>query len=283
MADRRTRVVPVAGIEPGTWAALDDLHAATGTPVTAQRPWLQTWIDCFPGYRSLAVLVESDDGLAGAALLAHRRRYGLTMVYAVGRGPSDQVRFPVLDSAAATQLAAGVAGALHHLPKPRRLDVEQLPPGDPVVAALTRALPWAQVRPGVPSPTVRFTPDRTLRSYTSRNHHQATRRLANRTRRAGLAIEAGMVTELANIAALLPDLERICRLRDHQLGRSSEVDDPERGPFFRGVIRRLAEQGQVALTTLRLGGDLAAYVLSFVDGSVRRMWNTRFGSRLRVV
>jgi CelD/BcsL family acetyltransferase involved in cellulose biosynthesis len=273
---RRMRLVFDGDLGPATWAGLDDLHIRTGVPVTARRPWLQTWIECYPSYRPLVVLLESDDGLAGAALLARRRRFGLTHVRVVGHGPSDQVRFPVLDPAGAAQLAAGIVDGLRRLPRPWRLDVEQLPPGDPVAAALTRQLPWAQVRPGVPSPTVRFTRDRRLRSYASRNHHQANRRLANRVGRAGLTIDTNVLTSPAEITALLPELERVCRARDHQLGRLSEVDDPEAGPFFRAIIGRLAERGEVALTTLRLGDGLASYVLSFVDGSAHRMWNTRF-------
>jgi|SRR5664279_1588207 CelD/BcsL family acetyltransferase involved in cellulose biosynthesis len=277
---RQTRVVSQGDLEPRTWAALDDLHARTGAPVTARRTWLQTWMDCFTSYQSFAVLVEDGDGAAGAALLAFRRRHGLTIVRSVGHAMSDQVRFPALDPAAATQLAIGVAGALQGLPRPWRLDVEQLPPDDPVVAALRRQLPWAEVRSGDPSPTVRFTRGRALRSYISRNHHQASRRLVNRMRRADLATEVEVLSQPADIAALLPDLERICRQRDHQLGRLSQFDDPEGGPFFHEVVRRLAENGEVALTTLRLGSQLVAYVLSFVDGSVHRMWNTRFDPRL---
>lgn len=273
---RRTRVVFGGGLEADTWAALDDLHARTGAPVTARRTWLQTWIDCFFSYRPLFVLVEGDGGLAAAALLACRHRYGVTIVRAVGHGPSDQVRLSVLDPAAAAQLAAGVADALRRLPGPWRLDVEQLPPDDPAVAALTRQLPWAQVRPGDPSPTVRFTRDRVLRSYTSRNHYQANRRRANQARRAGLATEVKVLTQTADVIALLPSLELICRRRDRQLGRPSQVDDPEAGPFFCEVVRRLAEHGEVKLVTLRLGGQLAAYALLFVDGSVHRMWNARF-------
>lgn len=270
------RIEAVGDLSPGTWSALAALHARTGIPVTAQEDWLQTWVECFTSYQAVAVLVKDEGGLAAAALLAYRRRSGWTEVRAVGYATSDQVRFPALHPAAAAELATGVAGMLRRLRRPWRLNIEQLPPGDPVTKALISQLPWAQLRPGDPSPTVRFTHDRSLRSYTTRNHHQASRRLANRVRRAELTETVEVLTEPAAIDAVLPDLERICRQRDHQLGRSSAVDDPEAGPFFRAIVRRLAKRRRVVLTTLRLSGQLAAYVLCFVDDSAHRMWNTRF-------
>jgi hypothetical protein len=41
------------------------------------------------------------------------------------------------------------------------------------------------------------------------------------------------------------------------------------------VILEHAARGQVELTTLRLRGELAAYVLCFLDGGAYRMWNCR--------
>jgi hypothetical protein len=46
-------------------------------------------------------------------------------------------------------------------------------------------------------------------------------------------------------------------------------------------VGRLAERDEVRLTTLRLDGALAAYVLSFQDGPVRRMWNCRLDPALQ--
>ena len=41
---------------------LDELHARTSTPITARRPWLQAWIDCFPDYHPIALALTGPDG-----------------------------------------------------------------------------------------------------------------------------------------------------------------------------------------------------------------------------
>jgi CelD/BcsL family acetyltransferase involved in cellulose biosynthesis len=60
------------------------------------------------------------------------------------------------------------------------------------------------------------------------------------------------------------------------LARRSLMDHPHAGPFLRRVVEVHARRGEVELTTLRLDGRLAAYVLCFLDGDAYRMWNCRF-------
>src|SRR4029077_21077166 len=69
----------------GMAEALDDLHAATATPVTARRPWLQTWLSCFPE-EPLIVAVWSGERLEAVAPLAQHRRLGITETVAMGNG-----------------------------------------------------------------------------------------------------------------------------------------------------------------------------------------------------
>jgi CelD/BcsL family acetyltransferase involved in cellulose biosynthesis len=85
-----------------------------------------------------------------------------------------------------------------------------------------------------------------------------------------------LVTGATDIAALMPELERVCLRRDAQLERRSQLLEPDAGPFFGRVVRDHAARGEVAITTLRLGGRMASYALCFVDRSSHRMWNSRF-------
>jgi CelD/BcsL family acetyltransferase involved in cellulose biosynthesis len=59
------------------------------------------------------------------------------------------------------------------------------------------------------------------------------------------------------------------------------MDDRYRGPFFREVVVNHAERDEVELTTLRLNGDLAAYVLCFRDRGAYRMWSCRVSPEWR--
>lgn len=255
--------------------ALDDLHAAAGTPVTARRPWLETWVDCFDD-EPLVVAVRSGATLEAAALLAQRRRLGVTTVVAMGQGPSDRVAFPSRRPEASAALAERLAAHLLGQAGLWSLTVRHLPTEDPVAVGLAARLPHAALVAGDPSPALRFGPDRRLRAYVSRNHHQQIRQARNRMQREGLTPEFRHLRELEAIEAVMPDVEQVCRRRDAMLHRHSQLDDPRFGPFFRAVILDHAARGEVDLTLLFLKGELAAYCLCFVDRGSYRMWNCRF-------
>jgi len=255
---------------------LDELHAATATPVTAQRPWLEAWVRCYRDHNPIAVVVEGANGrLEGAALLARRRRLGVTEVVAMGDGPSDQIRLPARNRAAAEELSCGMVDVLQELPGWWRLVLRHLPADDVVANVLAAQLRCAQLVAGDASPTTRFGVDRSLRTYVSRNHHQQVRRMHNRIRRVGLTLDVVHLRDAPEIAAVLPEVEDVCRRRDAELHRPSPLDDKRAGPFFRQVIMEHAERGKAELTILRMGGELAAYVLCFLDGHAYRMWSCR--------
>jgi CelD/BcsL family acetyltransferase involved in cellulose biosynthesis len=262
-------------------AQLDDLHRAADVPVTARRPWLTTWLRCYPQFDPVAVLLEGPGRrLDGAALLARDRRMGMTRVVPMGQGPSDQVRLPVRDQRAAEELSVGVSDFLDRLPSPWRLRLPHLPPDDAVTAVLIGRLPHASTSSGDVSPVTRFTTCRDPRSYVSRNHHQQVRRLRNRVQREGLIAEIAHLRATADVADALPEVEVVCRQRDLETRGWSGMDGRQ-GRFFREVVLLHAARGDVVLTTLRLRGKLAAYVLCFKDGEAYRMWNTRVAPEWR--
>lgn len=272
-----TRVLAGPGILQRLGEELDELHRATLTPVTARRPWLQAWSDCYPTFEPLAVVVDGPDGrLEGAALFAVRSRPWGRELVGMGHGPSDQTRFPSRDSAAAVALAEGIGEFLGRVSSAWRLRVAQLPVDDRVTVHLADRMKAARIVPGVNSPTTRFGDDRSIRAHVSKNHHQQVRRMMNKMARDGLEPKLEAHRDAALIEGLLPDIERVCRARDHQLGRRSKLDDPYAGPFFRRVIVDAAAACELELVTLSLDSRLAAYVLSFLDGGAYRMWNCRF-------
>ena len=259
---------------------LDDLHAATAAPITARRPWLSTWLSCFPQYQPVAVAVERADGrLDAVALLARSRRLGVTHVFGMGHGPSDQLRLPARNAAAAEELSRGLVDYLRTLPRPWRLLLRHLPQDDAVAALVASRLRHASLPLGDVSPVTRFTADRRLRTYVSRNHHQQVRRMLNRIDRDGLKADIAVLTDPREVAPLVDEVQEVSRDRDLELRGWSGLEDGSRGPFFRRVILQHAERREVVLTTLRLDEQLAAYVLCFRDGRAHRMWSCRVAPR----
>ena len=256
--------------------SLDELHAATATPVTARRPWLSAWTRCHPQYEPLALLERDSCGrLDAVALLGARKTRLVTDFVALGHGTSDQVRLPARDAGAAARLARAVCAHLLSLRVPWRLLVRHLPAGDPVAAAIASTLPCAELVGGDASPTLRFDASRSLRDHVSRNHRQQVRRMLNRMRRDGLVPDIEHLRDPDQIASILPQVEEVCRRRDLHLRGRSALDRNGSCAFFEQVILDHASRGEVELTTLRLAGRLAAYVLCFVDDGVYRMWSCR--------
>jgi len=255
---------------------LDDLHAATDCPITARRPWLAAWVRSYRHHQPVALVVEDPDRtLTGATLLARRRRLGLTDIVAMGHGPSDDTRLPARSGAAAEELGEALAAFLTSLPPPWRLMLRHLPQDDPVITALTDRLRHVVVLPGSVSPVTRFTADRNVRAYVSRNHYQQVKRMHNRILREGLSIDIAHLRKPGDVAAVLDEVEMLCHARDVQKRGWSTLRDTSAGPFFGQVVLDHADRGEVELTTLRLDGQLAAYVLCFRDGPACRMWSCR--------
>jgi CelD/BcsL family acetyltransferase involved in cellulose biosynthesis len=155
-------------------------------------------------------------------------------------------------------------------------DAPRRTPADPVVTRLAELLPHAATAPGDVSPRLSLGKASPLRAYVSRNHHQQARRLRNRLARDGHDLEIRQLEDTLEIAKVLPEVVAVCRARDHQLRRHSGLDSGPGLAFFNDVVAEHAAGGAVALTTLRLDGALAAYVLCFKDGGAWRMWNCRF-------
>lgn len=254
---------------------LDELHRHTSTPLTARRPWLQAWVDCYPDYHPVAVAVTGDDGCQAAALFGVRRVRGHSRVVACGHGPSDAAMMPALDEASAERLVSVLAGDFRARSR-WSMSLRHVAPDDLVVPRLGEQLRSGRVVSGDVSPVLRADAGPSLREYVSGSHRRGVSRVRNRMQREGLDPRLDHLSERADIAALLPEVERVHRARDQALGRRSLFDVPSHRDFFRRVVLDHSALDGVTLTTLHLQDRLAAYVLCFVDGDAHRMWSTRF-------
>lgn len=252
---------------------LDDLLVHVQAPTTSRRPWLQTWVDCYPDWSPWLVLVHDGADLVAAAPLATRRRAGLLRVVGLGDGPTDDLRLPAVHPAAARVLARGLADALPAR-RPWHLGVRQLPRPDLVVDALLDVLPNAVARPADGQPFVHVQ-EGGSQALLSKNTRKSLAKIRNRLARDGLEPVLTWHSRPEDIAALLPELAAVHRERDEGLGRASDLDDPRAARFYHRVIQHHADRGEVELLTLRLSGELAAYVCAVADGRTLRSWDNR--------
>jgi CelD/BcsL family acetyltransferase involved in cellulose biosynthesis len=256
---------------------LDELHRSCGVPVTARRPWLQAWVEAYDEYRPLVVGVGDRGGrIDAAAVLATRRRRGGSEVVACGHGPSDAVMLPARDHAAAEALASTIEAELGRRGRTWRMTVRHLVPDDPVAVRLAARLRRAQLSSGDVSPRLCVEPGASLRTQVSSSHHRGISRIRNRMVREGLEPRIAHLRTSAEVAAVLAQMEDVYRRRDLDVGRRPALDVPAHRAFFRRVVERHAELGELCVTVLELEGRLAAYTLCFVDGAAFRMWNCRF-------
>lgn len=261
-------------------ARLDDLHRATATPVTARRTWLQAWVDSFPEWQPHAIVVEGRaDELGAVALLATRGVGPVDRVVLLGHGPSDLLALPSRDDAASASLAAAVVRWLQDRPRAWHLYARHLRATDRATVDIASQL-RCRLTSGDVSPAIVADRGPGLDHYVSGSHRRGVSRVRNRLLREGHTLAVSHVTEADDVVALLPEVERVMLERDHELGRTSDLELAGPRSFFRAVVGRHAATGEVVVTCLHVDGRLAAYVLGFVDGAAFRMWNCRFDPAL---
>jgi hypothetical protein len=253
--------------------ALDDLYRATGAPVTARRPWQQTWTAAHPQWEPWLLTAGTPEHLEAVAPLARATRGPLTRIVALGHGTADDVRWPARTPAAADRLADGMASLLAGQGGWALL-AEQLPAGDPVVGRLLDRLPHSRTLPGQAMPMV-VVGDRDLNHYLSRNARQAESKARNKLTRAGRTLSERWVQDPAAVARAVPAMSAVHQARDAQLGRISDHVDPARAAFYREVLVDHAARGELDLLLVEIDGDLAAYVAGFRDGRCLRVWDNR--------
>jgi hypothetical protein len=252
---------------------LEALAQRCGAPVTARSSWIlssagsgpQPWAvlvrDPSGFLRAGAVLVEvdgvdrgskivafagSDFGHRGAILADDRlwaRRLGIalsrtlparTSGWAIELGPVD---------ADATTLSGFTAG----FPQLVKMDADPIPMIRREVG-LDQALDYL-------APAMR----RTLR--------KATNRLVSD----GYAVDIQFTRSHGEIRALLPELEESHRNRDHDRGRTSDLDDESALRNWRSRLTDLSLDGLVEVGTARIDGALAAHVVGVRDEATYRV------------
>lgn len=263
----------------GLGGELDDLMDHAGVPITARRPWLTCWARCHDDWTPWLVGVLRGGRLRGAALLARQRRRGGTRIVALGAGASDYAALPVREPRDAVPLAAAVAAALRGEHRPWTAHLEQLPVGDPVVAALRARLPAAEIGPADPAVVVPIDPPGVdLRPAASARTRKNLRTAHGRIRRDGLWPEVRRIHAAADVRAALPEIARVRAAGNARMGVNDHAAPGERA-FWGDILPLLAARGELEITEVRLDGALACYGVALLDGTAYRGWDTRIDPR----
>ncbi|MEO1061851.1 MAG: GNAT family N-acetyltransferase [Actinomycetota bacterium] len=259
---------------------LNELHLAAEVPIPARWPWLSTWAKIHADHEPVAVLarIRGRAGIQGAALLAKRSDDGVSQVVPMGHGPLACTRFPVRDAAVASSLAAGIREVLADSDSWTLL-ASQVPKDDPVMEALVEGLEHAHVLPDLRVPRVDLDPEQTSQSYLSKGMRRQLRKAQNRITTDGLEADICFERNVHAIPALLNEIETLHVARDHALDRDSDLDDPVERRFWREVLECHNRLGQLEVATMRLDGELAAYVVALVDGVSYRVFDGRMNGK----
>jgi hypothetical protein len=262
-------------------ASLSDaetLFDAVGAPFCARASWLGTWY-AHTRSRPVIVLVEAGAVPVAIACLAVRRAGPIRTIRLAGHGPSDYGRLPARDADAAAALAAGIVDWLAGLRGPWRLELAQLPVGDPVAGRLVTALSGARLEPDQASPVMTFDagrrPEHVFTSKIFREVRRGHRRLAQ----AGIAAEVKRISSAAGVQLCLPDIVAVRRARDHSVGRRSDLDGRRPRSFYVESVQALADAGQAEIWTLDVEGALGAYFVGVRDGACYRILDGRMSTR----
>ena len=248
--------------------------AVADAPVTARWPWLAASVaKPAAGEKPWLVSVAAGSELVAAALLLDSPG-GLRRTTLAGTAENHRGALLAVDDHAAEQLGVSLADALSH--EPREFCLGPISHG-PALAAMLRALPVALTIQHVAVPIVRTVG--TDSTGMSHGVARTLRKARNRLAADGVVSTVDVTSDGREITATLPLLESICRDRDHAGGRLSPLDDPARRRLWHRRVLALAGTGELQLATLRLDGELAAYVLGIEDASVYRVLEGRYVAR----
>jgi CelD/BcsL family acetyltransferase involved in cellulose biosynthesis len=243
-------------------------------PCTARWPWLIAWAEAHSSWTPVAVTIVDGSSIAGAALLAQRRRGPLTDIVMLGHGQSDYARLPVRPGFAG-RLASAIATTLSRGSRPWRLRLEQLPESDPTLTALAQRLPSAELTTGDASPWIAVLPGCDPEQSLPQKTRARARNARNRVQRDGLTLDFEVTRTASSLDRLVPVVESVHRSRDRALRGRSELDDDEHRAFWRRAICEAAADGNVEVAIAWIDGAVAAYVVALLDGASYRIWDTR--------
>jgi CelD/BcsL family acetyltransferase involved in cellulose biosynthesis len=186
-------------------------------------------------------------------------------------------RFPSRTERASKLLAKGIKDVLDDFGA-WTLHFQQLPDGDPVAKLLAQQLPNAEMTPDLWVPQVDFGDDPKLPEFLSRNMRRQIKKAWNRLETDGHHVEMRIARSEFEIMQVLPQVEAIHVMRDHDTCRESDLDDPRARELWRRLVLAHAASGQVEISTLHIDDRIAGFVIGIIDDDVYRVFDGHFDS-----
>lgn len=263
-------------------AQIGSLHTDLGVPVMARTRWMETWADVYDEWTPMTVLVRerATGQVEAAALLARRDGADGAEVVSMGHGTVACTRFPSRSERASKLLTKGIKDELNTLGK-WTLQFQQLPEGDAVAKLLAQQLPNAEMAPDLWVPQVVFGEDPQLSEHLSRNMRRQIKKAWNRLETDGHSVEMNVARSEFEIIELLPRLEEIHVERDHDTGRTSDLDDPKVGELWRRLVLAHGASGQIEISSMVINDEIAGYVIGIIDDDAYRVFDGHFNSEFQ--
>ncbi len=259
---------------------IDELNEDLGVPLMASWPWLRNWAEAFDHWTPMMVEVRSAETsqLMAMAMLAYDQRPEGTAVVTMGHGSSLHASMPARSSDAASALAHGISEAFNEWDGPWSVDLEQLQEMDPALLYLADELDHSQLLPELRVPRVVFSTAHSIDDVLSKSKRKQLKRARNRIENEGLDMTIAFDRGRAISQELIDEVEAVHVGRDRHNRRDSDLDRPAEREFWRRVVEGGQGDWEIEIASLRLDGELAAYVVSLLDGDTYRVYDGRMNT-----
>ncbi len=262
---------------------INALNADLGVPLMASWPWLNSWAESFQNWSPMMIDLRSAETseLMGYALLAYMERAQGTAIVAMGHGSSLYSALPARDDDSASALADAIASTLDEMPGAWSLELEQMHDLDHTLLQLADELDHAQLLPELRIPRVIFSTAHHINDVLSKSMRKQIRRAEKKISNDELEMTIAFDRGQAISMELIDEVESVHVARDRDARRNSDLLRPSERAFWRQVVESPNADWEVEIATLRLDGNLAAYVVALLDGDTYRVYDGRMSTEFR--
>ena len=259
---------------------IEELDNQLHVPVMASWPWLRHWCESFIEWTPYMVGVRRKNGgrLVGCVFLAMREEADETVLVAMGNDSSLCTVIRATDDDVSSALAEAMVLFLAEIPGAWSLELEQVQDLDPTLVRLSEVLENSRVLPEMRVPRVEFPADHRVDLVLSHSMRKQLRRATARIDAAGLtsavAFDRGPITR-----ELVDEVEAVHISRDRFARRDSDLERPSERGFWRAIVEGRQPGCDVEIGSLRLDGQLAAYVVALLDRRTYRVFDGRMDTR----
>ena len=255
----------------------DQLHV----PVMATWPWLEHWCETFTEWTPCMIGIRRKNGgrLVGCVFLARREYADETALVSMGSNSSLCTVMRAVDNDVSSALAEAIATFIAETPGAWSLDIEQVQEFDSTLLRLSEMLDGAHVLPEMRVPRVTFLADDRLDHVLSASMRKQLRRAESRIASDGLTSSITFDRGPTITRELIDEVEAVHISRDRFARRDSDLDRPNERAFWRAVVAGRQPDCDVEIGSLRIDGQLAAYVVALLDRRTYRVYDGRMDTR----